>query len=101
MPSPILHQGATVLCSHGGQAAPTTASPKVFVSGMPIVTITTTYSISGCPFAPPCVTGQWIVGSGRVLSDGQPVAIMSGVSICAPSDAPMAPVQAQTLVLAT
>jgi hypothetical protein len=30
MPGPILHMGATVLCSHGGQAIPTVPSPVVF-----------------------------------------------------------------------
>jgi hypothetical protein len=36
-----------------------------------------------------------------VLSQGQPVAILSGVSICAPTGTPMLPVASQTLVLAT
>ena len=57
-------------------------------------------------FAPPagngpCITGQWVVGATQVLSNGQPVAIMTGVSVCAPTGTPMLPVQAQTLVLAT
>jgi hypothetical protein len=36
-----------------------------------------------------------------VLSHGQPVAIMTGVSICVPTGTPLVPVAAQTLVLAT
>ncbi len=35
------------------------------------------------------------------MSQGQPVAIMTGVSICVPTGTPMLPVAAQTLVLAT
>lgn len=105
MPGPILHMGATVLCSHGGQAVPTVPSPMVLVSGMPIATITAPYAVAGCPFVPPatgpCVTGQWIVGTVRVLSQGQPIAIQSGVSICAPTGTPLLPVAAQTRVLAT
>jgi len=106
MPGPILHMGAAVLCSHGGQAIPTVPSPVVFVSGMPIATITAPYAIAGCAFVPPggngpCVTGQWIVGATMVFSQGQPVAIMSGVSICAPTGTPMLPISAQTLVLAS
>ena len=106
MPGPILHMGATVLCSHGGQAIPTVPSPVVMVSGMPIATIAAPYSIAGCAFVPPadngpCVTGQWIEGATMVLSQGQPVAIMTGVSACVPTGTPMMPVMAQTLVQAT
>src|ERR1700730_10021118 len=106
MPAPILHVGATVLCSHGGQAMPTVPSPRVLVSGMPIATIAAPYAVAGCAFVPPagngpCVTAQWIVGATQVLSQGQPVVIMSGVSICVPSGTPLIPVSAQTLVLAT
>jgi hypothetical protein len=73
---------------------------------MPVATIAAPYTIAGCAFIlpvgnGPCVTGQWIVGALQVLSHGQPVAIMSGVSICAPTGTPMLPVSAQTLVLAT
>jgi hypothetical protein len=106
MPAPILHVGAVVMCSHGGQALPTVPSPVVFVSGMPITTIAAPYSIAGCAFVPPagngpCVTGQWVVGAIQVFSHGQPVAIMSGASVCVPTGTPMLPVYAQTLVLAT
>ena len=106
MPAPILHMGATVLCSHGGLAIPTVPSPVVLVSGMPIATIAAPYVIAGCAFVPPagngpCVVGQWVVGATMVLSQGQPVAILSGVSICAPTGTPMLPVASQTLVLAT
>jgi hypothetical protein len=64
------------------------------------------YAIAGCAFVPPagngpCVTGQWIVGAVQVFSNGQPLAILSGVSICAPTGTPMVPVSAQTLVIAT
>lgn len=106
MPGPILHMGATVMCSHGGQAIPTVPSSSVFVSGMPIATIAAPYSVAGCAFVPPggngpCVTGQWVVGATSVMSDGQPVAIMTGSSVCVPTGTPLLPVQAQTLVLAS
>jgi len=106
MPGPILHVGAVVTCAHGGMAVPTAPSPSVLVSGMPIATIAAPYSIAGCAFAPPagngpCVTGQWIVGALQVTSNGQPVAILSGVSTCVPTATPMVPVSAQTLVVAT
>ena len=106
MPGPILHMGATVLCAHGGQALPTAPSPRVLVSGMPIATIAPPYSVAGCAFTPPegngpCVSGQWVVGAVQVLSEGQPVVIMTGTAICAPTGTPLVPVSAQLRVLAT
>ncbi|HEX7362551.1 MAG TPA: hypothetical protein VF283_18820 [Bryobacteraceae bacterium] len=106
MPEPILHMGATVLCSHGGQAVPTAPSPVVLVSGMPAATIAAPYAVAGCAFVPPagngpCVTGQWVTGAVRVQSQGQPLAIMSGASICTPTGTPLVPVSAQTRALAT
>src|SRR5260370_36484477 len=106
MPAPILHVGAVVLCSHGGQAIPTVPSPQVFVSGMPIATIAAPYAIAGCAFVPPagngpCVTGQWVVGAAQVFSNGQPGAVMSGVAFLWPTRTPMPPGSAHTPVFAT
>jgi hypothetical protein len=106
MPAPILHMGATVMCAHGGQALPTVPSPRVLVSGMPIATIAAPWTVAGCVFVPPagngpCVTGQWMVGAVQVLSEGQPVAIMTGVAVCVPTGTPLVPVVAQVRVLAT
>src|ERR1035438_6976167 len=102
MPAPILHMGATVLCAHGGQAMPTVPSPRVMVSGMPIATIAAPYTVAGCAFVPPagngpCVTAQWVMGAVQVMSEGQPVAILSGVSVCVPTGTPLLPVSSQTL----
>jgi hypothetical protein len=106
MPGPILHVGATVLCAHGGQAIPTVPSPRVLVSGMPIATIAAPYSIAGCAFVPPagngpCVTAEWVVGAVQVMSEGQPVVIMTGMATCVPTGTPLLPVEAQTRVIAT
>jgi hypothetical protein len=106
MPGPILHVGATVLCSHGGQATPTAPNPRVSVSGQPVTTVVAPYAVAGCAFVPPggngpCVTGQWMSGATRVLALGQPVALMTGASTCVPTGTPLMPVAAQTRVLAT
>jgi hypothetical protein len=106
MPGPILHLGATVLCAHGGQATPTAPNPRVSVSGQPVATIAAPYAVAGCAFVPPagngpCVTGQWIVGATRVLVLGQPAALMTGSSTCAPTGTPLMPVAAQTRVIAS
>jgi hypothetical protein len=85
---------------------PTAPSPVVLVSGMPIATIAAPWTVAGCAFVPPagngpCVTAQWMVGAVQVLSQGQPVAILTGMATCVPTGTPLMPVEAQTMVLAT
>ena len=95
MPGFLLHVGATVLCSHGGQAQPTVPNPRVTVSGQPTVTMTAPYVVAGCALPPPpaangpCVTAQWLVGTTRVLSNGQPLLVQSSQAICAPTGTPL------------
>ncbi len=105
MPAPILHLGATVLCSHAGQATPTAPFPRVTLSGQPAVTLTCPYVVAGCALTgtpnPPCATGQWILGATRVMAGGAPVATMAGQSVCVPTGTPMIPVVAQSRALAT
>jgi hypothetical protein len=105
MPGFLVHVGATVLCAHGGQAQPTAPNPRVLVSGQPTVTIAAPYAVAGCPFnvsgAPsPCVTAQWVVGSTRVLSNGQPLVVQSSQAVCAPNGTPLVIVVTQPRVSA-
>jgi hypothetical protein len=74
--------------------------------GMPIATIAAPYVVAGCAFVPPagngpCVTAQWTVGAVRVLSEGQPVAILTGMAVCVPTGTPLLPVAAQARVIAS
>jgi hypothetical protein len=105
MPSPVLHLGATVLCSHAGPATPAAPFPRVLVSGQPVVTLTSPYLVTGCALTgtptPPCVTGQWLAGATRVLAGGVPLATLAGSSTCIPTGTPLLPVVAQVRVLAT
>ena len=105
MPAPVLQLGATVLCSHAGQATPLTPFPRVLLSGQPAVTLTSPYAIAGCALtgtpSPPCVTGQWLLGATRVMAGGVPLATLAGQSTCIPTGTPMLPVVAQMRVLAT
>jgi hypothetical protein len=105
MPAPILHLGATVLCTHAGQAMPVAPFPRVLLSGQPAVTLTSPYAVAGCALTgtpnPPCATAQWIAGAVRVMAGGAPVVTMAGQSVCMPTGTPLMPVVAQTRVLAT
>lgn len=95
MPGFLLHVGATVLCSHGGQAQPTVPNARVTVSGQPTVTIACPYVIVGCTFPPPpaangpCVSAQWITGATRVTSNGQPLLLLDSQALCAPTGTPL------------
>ena len=103
MPGFLLHLGATVQCSHAGQAQPTVTNPRVLVSGQPIVTQSSPYLITGCPFMvgsspSPCITAQWITGAVRVTSNGMPVLFMDSQSVCAPNGTPLIIITTQTRV---
>jgi hypothetical protein len=102
----LLHSGATVLCAHGGQAMPSTPSPRVKVGGQPITTQAAPYTISGCAFAPPtgngpCATAQWTVAAMRVKSGGQPVLLQDSQATCVPTGTPLNIVVTQVRVKGT
>ena len=106
MPGPLLHLGATVLCSHGGQVLPTVTNPRVMVSGQPTVTQTAPWTVAGCALPPPpaangpCITAQWITASTRVLADGQPLLLIGSQALCAPTGTPVLTVASQPRVTA-
>jgi hypothetical protein len=107
MPGFLLHVGATVLCSHGGQAQPTVPNPRVTVMGQPTVTMTAPYAIAGCTLPPPtvangpCVTAQWITSALRITSNGQPLLLLDSQAICAPTGTPLIVAMTQTRVTGT
>jgi len=102
MPGFLVHVGASVLCAHAGQAQPTAPNPRVMVSGQPTVTIAAPYVVAGCTLPPPpaangpCVTAQWVSGTTRVTSNGQPLVVLSSQAICAPTGTPLLIVVTQT-----
>jgi hypothetical protein len=105
MPGPLIAQGDTVICVHGGQAMPTVPSPSVTLDGMPASAVPDPWAVAGCPgvppSVPPCVTAQWVVGATRVTSFGQPLVIVGGAAVCTPAGTPLLPVVTQLRVTAT
>ena len=90
MPGFLLHQGATVMCMHGGQVQATAPNPRVKVMGQPIVMQPVPHVVAGCPFnvsgAPvPCVTAQWITAAVRVKANGLPVLLQDSQAVCVPN----------------
>jgi hypothetical protein len=82
----LLHQGATVMCLHGGTAQPVVVNPRVKVGGQQIVTQTGTYSITACSLAtsnsPFCATATWTSGATRVKAGGAPVVLQNSQASC-------------------
>lgn len=107
MPGPLLHVGATVLCSHGGQATPTVPNLRVLLSGQPATALGAPCVIAGCAMPPPpagngpCVTGQWLMGATRVFLSGQPALLQVSPSVCVPTGTPMVAAVVQTRVVGT
>lgn len=101
MPGFLLHSGATVLCSHGGQAQPTVPNPRVLVSGQPTVTLPGPWVVAGCALPPPpaangpCVTAQFVSSAVRLLSNGQPLLLLDSQAICVPTGTPLMIVMTQ------
>ena len=102
MPGFLLHVGATVQCSHAGQAQPTVPNPRVTVSGQPTVTIAGPWAVAGCPLSSsaggPCVTATFITSAIRVSSNGQPLLLFDSQAICAPTGVPVLVLVTQTRV---
>jgi hypothetical protein len=91
MPGSLLHVGATVTCTHAAPVTAVTSNSRVLVNGMPVVTISDTFTVAGCPFQipipagtkpQPCVRIQWTVPATRVFVNGQPVLLQVSTGIC-------------------
>jgi len=100
----LLHQGARVVCAHGGAIQSTAANPRVLVSGQPTLFVSAPTTVAGCtlPTPPaangPDITGQWILGTMRLFSVGQPLATSGGAALTAPGATPKTPVSFQVRV---
>lgn len=106
MPGFVLHQGASVLCLHGGQAQATAPNPRVKVMGQSVVTQSAPHSVVGCPFnvssAPsPCIIAQWITAALRVRANGVPVLLQDSQAVCTPNGTGVQIVTTQTRVRGT
>lgn len=103
----LLDANATILCQHGGQAKPTVVSPRIKLSGQPAVLQPSPHAVAGCPnIVPPatpfpCVTAQWVTGTVRVRSGGQPLLIQSSQAVCTPTGTGLNVIVQQVRVKAT
>jgi hypothetical protein len=106
MPGPLLHQGATVLCTHAGQVTPTAVVARVLVGGLPVVGQPGPWTVAACTLPPPtaangpCVTASWVSAATRVTALGLPLLLLDSQAVCAPTGTPVQVVAAQTRVVA-
>lgn len=104
MPGFFLHAGATMQCTHAGQAQPVGSNPRVKVSGQPVVTRLNSYVVAGCALPPPpaangpCLTAQWLTAATRVRVGGDPVLLQDSQALCAPTGTPLLVMNTQTRV---
>lgn len=91
MGSPLLHVGATVLCTHAAQATISPSNTRVKVGGQLVAVLSDLTSVAGCPFQvpvgvgtkpQPCVTIRWVSAATRVKVGGQPALLQSSSGIC-------------------
>ncbi len=91
MPVPILTIADTVLCPHGGTVTLVTSNTLAMVQGAPVLLVTDTHPVSGCPFQipfgvgtkpQPCVIVRWQAGSTQASVGGVPVLLQSSVGLC-------------------
>src|SRR5262245_9613203 len=105
MSAPVLHTGASVRCAHGGQAVPTSAGTPVRVAGHPVVVLTESYLVTGCPLATPepspCVTARFVAGAIRLRVGGSPVVLASSTGVCDPNGSPVTVSGTQSRVTAS
>ncbi len=99
----LLTQNSTVLCQHGGQAQPMLTCAQVKINGQPVVTQSSSYTVSACPFMKgntpsPCITAQWTSAASRVKAGGAPVLLQDSQAACTPNGTGMNIVVTQTQV---
>ena len=102
----LVQQGATVMCTHGGQAQMSVPNSRVTINGSATATVSNPWTISGCPGVtsasiPPCTTAQWSTGTTRVTSGGQPLVLSTGMATCLPNGVPAQVTVTQQKVTAT
>ncbi|HEY8610110.1 MAG TPA: hypothetical protein VIL69_02325 [Roseomonas sp.] len=91
MAVPVLTTASTVQCPHGGRATLTTANALAMDNGAPLLLLTDTHVIAGCPFQipigtgtkpQPCVILRWTSGAVFTRVNGVPVLLQTSTGLC-------------------
>ena len=82
----LLHENATITCTHGGLVAFVPSQGRVQVRGRPVATIADSFSVTGCPFSTnagphPCTTVHWQSPATRIRVNGSPALLQSSTGL--------------------
>jgi len=89
MSPPFLTAASVMSCPHGGTVTASPSATKAVIDA-PVLTLSDTFMIAGCPFTlpgtppipSPCVTVQWSAPSTSVTHGGAPALIATSVGLC-------------------
>jgi hypothetical protein len=98
----LLTTSSLLMCPHGGMVTSIPSSPAVTAGGDPVVRMTDTFIVVGCPSAPvvphPCVLVQWQTGAAQSTAGGAAPLTSDSVGLCQAADGS---VQGVVLIQAT
>jgi hypothetical protein len=96
MPGFLVQQGAVIMCAHGGQAQEVVPNPAVTLGGLSSCLLPDPSMVGGCVgipgSIPPCVPAQWMVGTTRVTSFGQPLLVQTSTATSTSNGTPLLPI---------
>lgn len=107
MPGFLLHVGATVQCSHGGQSQSPSPDLRVKVDGQSVVTQMPPFTVTACPFTTPagsplpCLTGSWTTAATRVRASNKLVLLEDSQALTVPNGVPFLIISTQKRVRGT
>lgn len=87
----LMDEGATIQCTHAATVSVQASNTQVKVDGQAVMTLSDTFTVSGCPFQiplvastkpQPCTTVQWLVPAMRVRAGGIPVLLKDSSGLC-------------------
>lgn len=91
MPDFLAHVGASITCTHGGNATIVPSQQRVRVASQFVAVLADTTTVAGCPFQvpigtgtkpQPCVKIQWLVPALRVKVNKQFALIKTSSGAC-------------------
>ncbi|MQT00804.1 hypothetical protein FF041_11400 [Streptomyces jumonjinensis] len=93
-----MNSGTAISCPHGGRIAAVSSAPYgVRIDGLPALTASDLFTVSGCPHTVggvprPCTAVHWAPEPGGVLIDGSPVLLERTAALClSAAQAPQGP----------
>jgi hypothetical protein len=84
----LLTTASVLMCPHGGTVSAVTSNTRANAGGAPLVRVSDTFIIAGCPFTlpgpvpSPCVSVQWVSPDARSQAGGAFTLSEASVGLC-------------------